>query len=228
MECSMLFIAYMTLYKIGIISVEPHLLGSIIFTLFQICIFNNICKKKLSVYDYCNCLCYIIAYIYSYYLEKNLFTLMLFGIMSDSILDNIIFKKQLKYISSTDNQLTLGTSGSAGLDIRSIEEVSIQPYELISVNTGIYIETPKNHFCLLANRSSMAMKELLVMGGIIDSDYRGEIKVMIKNLGSSTYKIHKNDKIAQIICIKCLTGFERVNCISTTNRNTKGFGHTGK
>lgn len=228
MECTMLFMMHMSLYKLGIITLEPYVSMVMIFILFQICIINNIFKKYFTISDFFTNLCYIISFIYSYYLEQNIYTLFLFSLMSNSILDNVILKKRLIYMSDTGNQLTLGTSGSAGLDIKSIEEVTIGSYELISIRTGIYLETPKNHFCLLANRSSMAMKELLVMGGIIDSDYRGEIKVMIKNLSSSSYKIHKNDKIAQIICIKCLTASEKVNCLSITDRNTKGFGHTGK
>ncbi|PCH41966.1 dUTPase-like protein, partial [Wolfiporia cocos MD-104 SS10] len=94
------------------------------------------------------------------------------------------------------------TPNSAGYDIHAIEDATIKPGETATIETGLKVLFPYGHYGQLATRSSMAKQSLLVMGGIIDWDYRGEIKVMIHNLGSESYEVHSTDKIAQLLVHK--------------------------
>lgn len=117
----------------------------------------------------------------------------------------------------------------AGFGIYSYEEKILKPMEFVGISTGISSEIPSGHFVSLRDRSSMAIKGLHVMGGVIDAGYRGEWKVVMINLGNTEYKILKGDKIAQGILQK-LEKFEikNTNLLSETKRGSGGFGSTGR
>jgi dUTP pyrophosphatase len=120
------------------------------------------------------------------------------------------------------------TFGSAGLDLHASAPAVIQPGTSEIVSTGIALEIPENHFGLVVHRSSLAFKLGVVASpGIIDSDYRGEIKVCLFNLGDETAAILEGDRFAQIIIIP----FIQVTTISVeemskTFRGEGGFGST--
>jgi dUTP pyrophosphatase len=91
-----------------------------------------------------------------------------------------------------------GTENSAGYDICCLNDFTIKPGEQICLKTGIFMELPKGTYAELRTRSSMAKDQVRVEAGIIDSDYRGEILVLLYNYGTAVYK-NTNKRIAQMI-----------------------------
>ena len=120
-------------------------------------------------------------------------------------------------------------SDDAGFGIYSIEEIVLKPMEYYAVATGISSEIPKDYFVSIRDRSSMAIKGMHVMGGVIDSGYRGEWKIIMINLSGVDYKIEIRDKIAQGILQSAKQAkIELVEDLSDTSRGEKGFGSTGR
>ena len=125
------------------------------------------------------------------------------------------------------------TEGSAGMDLKAyIEEpLTLKPGQRMLVPTGLYIELPVGYEAQIRARSGLAIKKGigLVNGiGTIDSDYRGEIKVILINWGEEDFVIENGDRIAQMVIAK----YERVEWevaedLSETERGSGGFGHTG-
>lgn len=126
---------------------------------------------------------------------------------------------------------TYGTDYSAGADLYAIEDVSLHPGELKLVRTGWAMEVQPNLYIELFNRGSMSAKRQLVIvsSRVVDADYRGEAFVPIKNIGEKIQLIEKGDKIAQMMVKDVmLCQFEEVPELSETERNTGGFGSTGR
>jgi len=125
------------------------------------------------------------------------------------------------------------TKGSAGVDLQAYvqEPVTLKPMERMLVPTGIFIEIPEGYEAQVRARSGLAIKHgiSLVNGiGTIDSDYRGEIKVILINLGDKDFTINNGDRIAQMVFIKHeRPEFELVEELGDTVRGAGGFGHTG-
>jgi len=125
------------------------------------------------------------------------------------------------------------TAGAAGMDIRAFldSEVTILPGKTKVIGTGISIELPAGYEAQIRARSGLAAKHGigLVNGiGTIDSDYRGEIKVILINWGEEPFVVKNGDRIAQmVICTYERAEFVPVDELSETDRNSKGFGHTG-
>lgn len=128
---------------------------------------------------------------------------------------------------------TRATTGSAGLDLHSVESVEIPPCSRALIKTGIVIQMPDEVYARIAPRSGLAFKHGIdVMAGVIDQDYRGEIGVILFNSDSNnSFVVQKGDRIAQII-------FERIwipetiqnvqiNDLVNTERNSSGFGSSG-
>ena len=141
----------------------------------------------------------------------------------------------IKIINQSNNPLpAYATSGSSGMDLRAFLEspVEIKPLERIFVPTGLFIELPEGYEAQIRPRSGMALKQgitCLNSPGTVDADYRGEIKVILINLSGELQTIHPGDRIAQMVIQKV----EKANWIESatiniTERNTGGFGHTGK
>jgi len=121
------------------------------------------------------------------------------------------------------------TSGSAGFDLYSLEETFIYPDETKKIRTGICFEIPYGFYVRIEDRSGLAIKGIHKVGGIIDSDYRGEVFVVLHNTMSSPYKVEKHDRIAQgILTPVSQVGFEEVSELSATERGEGGFHSTGK
>lgn len=119
----------------------------------------------------------------------------------------------------------------AGMDLFSLDEVVINRNQRVQIPTGIAMEIPNGFVGLIWDKSGLSHKYgLKTLGGVIDSGYRGEIKVGIINLGDEDYKIGKGDKIAQMI-IQQKTAVEIIEVgelDSNSQRGEGGFGSTGK
>ena len=120
-----------------------------------------------------------------------------------------------------------------GYDVYSAVTITIAARNHAVVSTGISIEVTGDDGhamgALLRDKSSMAAKRLVLTGGVIDAGYRGEIKVLIENLGDSAATIHAGDKIANLIPYPVLTGeVVVVDDLAQSRRMAGGFGSTGK
>lgn len=119
--------------------------------------------------------------------------------------------------------------GDAGFDLCSIEDYILKPMERRTVKTGIQIEIPKGYFGSIRDRSGLAAKHSIhTLAGVVDSHYRGEIGVVLINLGKEEFKINKEDRIAQMLIQPVLIGeIEETDSLSETSRGEGGFGSTG-
>ena len=140
----------------------------------------------------------------------------------------------INIINQSDNPLpSYATEGSSGMDIRANLEnpVILQPLERFLVPTGLFIQLPEGFEAQIRPRSGMAVKQgitCLNSPGTIDSDYRGEVKVILINLSNMEQVINNGDRIAQMIIAKT----ERaelflVQQLNESVRGVGGFGHTG-
>lgn len=141
----------------------------------------------------------------------------------------------IKVINKSNNPLPeYATTGSSGLDIRAhiSEPITLQPLERSLIPTGLYLEIPLGYEIQIRPRSGLAAKQgitCLNTPGTIDSDYRGEIKVILINLSNEPQSIQPADRIAQMVLQKVEQAQLIItDDISVTVRNEGGFGHTGK
>ena len=126
------------------------------------------------------------------------------------------------------------TAGASGIDLMADinEELVINPGEKHLISTGIAIAIPYGYEMQIRPRSGLATKNgitVLNAPGTIDADYRGEIKVILINLGDKPFTINKNDRIAQmVVCPVTLAEVCEVDKLDETERGKGGFGSTGK
>jgi dUTP pyrophosphatase len=142
---------------------------------------------------------------------------------------------KVKIINQSPNALPdYATEGSAGMDLRAHlpGPVILKPLERQLIPTGLYMELPLGYEAQVRPRSGLAIKQgitCLNSPGTVDSDYRGEIKVILINLSNEEQVLHPGDRIAQMVISPVVqAGWEAVEEISATTRNAGGFGHTGK
>ncbi|MCK5085398.1 dUTP diphosphatase [Candidatus Parcubacteria bacterium] len=120
--------------------------------------------------------------------------------------------------------------GDAGIDLYSSEDdYTLKPGEHKKFATGIKVEIPRGYVGLVWDKSGIALKHCIkIMGGVIDSTYRGEIAIILINLGLKDYKVEKNTKVAQMLFQRVEEAkIEEVEDISNTQRGEGGFGSTG-
>jgi dUTP pyrophosphatase len=124
------------------------------------------------------------------------------------------------------------TPGSAGYDLASAEEVALQPMERKLVSTGIKIALPPGYECQIRPRSGLAIKHGITLPNTpatIDSDYRGEIKVPMINLGTEAFTVTRGMRIAQMIFAPVeQAAFKEVAELPASDRGEGGFGSTGR
>lgn len=124
------------------------------------------------------------------------------------------------------------TTGSAGFDLHSLETKSLEPMQIYLIPTGIVIELPEGYEAQVRPRSGLAIKNGITVinsPGTVDSDYRGELKVGLINLSNKSYLIHSGDRIAQVVISPVMQcEFLETDQLSNTERNSNGFGSTGK
>ena len=126
------------------------------------------------------------------------------------------------------------TEGSAGMDLQANiqEPIILKPMKRELIPTGLFMSIPEGHEGQVRPRSGLAIKKgitVLNSPGTIDSDYIGEIKVILINLGEDDFIINPGDRIAQLVFTKHeVANFVEVQALEETERGQGGFGHTGK
>jgi dUTP pyrophosphatase len=118
------------------------------------------------------------------------------------------------------------------MDVRSVEDCSIDPGSWKLVSTGLFPEIPEGYEIQVRSRSGLAAKNgifVLNSPGTVDSDYRGEIKIILANMGCEPFTISTGDRIAQLVVSPVTKAtVVSVDTISSTKRGEGGFGSTGK
>lgn len=141
---------------------------------------------------------------------------------------------EIKIVNTSDHQIPeYATSGSSGLDLRAYlpNPVVLKSLERKMIPTGLFLEIPEGYEVQVRPRSGMAIKHgitCLNSPGTVDSDYRGEIKIILINLSTEEHTIENGDRIAQMVVAKVekalLSSAEK---LESTIRGEGGFGHTG-
>ena len=117
-------------------------------------------------------------------------------------------------------ELTRGSKFSVGYDIKSNVQIELKAHVPTAVPTGLYMRMPEGYWGKIEGRSSLALKGVQVLGGVIDPDYEGEIKVILMSVGN--YSIKRGDKVAQMVFLP-FTVFDDAEGV----RGDGGFGSTG-
>jgi dUTP pyrophosphatase len=149
---------------------------------------------------------------------------------------NELLQVKILRIDSQQTDIPLpayATEGSAGMDISAAvnDDLIMQPGETVLVPTGFILELPKGYEAQVRPRSGLAIKHsigIMNAPGTIDSDYRGEVKIILTNFGKNPFTIHRGDRIAQMIIAR----YERIqwqesDSLTESVRGDGGFGHTG-
>ena len=141
---------------------------------------------------------------------------------------------KINTVNNSNNELPhYATVGAAGLDLKAniLEKIVLEPLERRLIPTGIFLEIPHGYEVQVRPRSGLALKNgvtCLNSPGTIDSDYRGEINVLLINLSTIPFTINNNDRIAQMVVAKVEKAeLILVQQLNETERNAGGFGHTG-
>lgn len=141
---------------------------------------------------------------------------------------------EIKILNTSGNAFPeYATEGSSGLDLRANLEapVILKPMERKMIPTGLFLEIPEGYEVQIRPRSGLAWKHGLTClnsPGTVDSDYRGEIKIILINLSQEEYSVGHSDRIAQMVVCKVEKALiQPVHQLQTTLRGENGFGHTG-
>lgn len=142
---------------------------------------------------------------------------------------------EIKIINTSKNNLPeYATHGSSGLDLKAnlTNPVILQPLERAMIPTGIFIELPLGFEAQVRPRSGLALKygiTCLNSPGTVDSDYRGELKVILINLSNESFSVNHGERIAQVVISKVeKANWQPVVQLEFSVRGEGGFGHTGK
>jgi dUTP pyrophosphatase len=138
---------------------------------------------------------------------------------------------KIKLIDFNSQIPTRGSEYAAGYDLYSCCNALIYPQERLLIKTGIVLEIPEGYYGRIAPRSGIALKNGIdVMAGVIDSDYRGELGVILYNTDKNNpFHVKIGDRIAQLIIEKYYNfDLEKVEDLNSTDRGSGGFGSTGK
>jgi len=123
------------------------------------------------------------------------------------------------------------SEGAAGMDLHAAESITLDPGERTALGTGLGIEIPAGYEGQVRPRSGLALRHgitVLNAPGTIDSDYRGEIKVILINHGDKPYAVEIEDRIAQLVIAPVThASIELVTSLQSSERGASGFGHTG-
>jgi dUTP pyrophosphatase len=123
-----------------------------------------------------------------------------------------------------------GSDDAAGADLRAAEDLTLGPGERAAVATGIQVEIPPGHVGLVWPRSGLAVRHGLdTLAGVIDCDYRGEVRVVLVNHGREEVRLSRGDRIAQLLIQRVERAvFTKVDKLGQTDRGQGGFGSTGR
>lgn len=121
-----------------------------------------------------------------------------------------------------------GPYGDLAADVAALEAAELAPGEIKAVRTGLAFEFPPEFGALVEDRSGLALKGICTLAGVIDPGYRGELKVVLINLGQSYFRINAGDRIAQLRMVERVEAeFTEADSVSSTDRAAGGFGSTG-
>jgi dUTP pyrophosphatase len=144
-------------------------------------------------------------------------------------------RMKINIVNKSNNPLPMyETEFSAGVDLRAFiqSEITLKPMERQLIPTGLYISLPVGYEAQVRPRSGLAIKSgvtVLNTPGTIDSDYRGEIKVILINFSDTDFVVKNGDRIAQMVIAKHeRADWQPVQDLDATERGSGGFGHTGK
>ena len=143
-------------------------------------------------------------------------------------------KVKVKIVTKTGDVPKYETARSAGMDLKADlkTSVTLNPMERQLIPTGLFIELPIGYEAQVRARSGLSIKygiTLINAIGTVDSDYRGELKVPLVNLGNEPFVIKHGERIAQLVVTKHdIVQWEIVERLEDTDRGSGGFGHTGK
>lgn len=139
-------------------------------------------------------------------------------------------KLLVKRLSSQATLPAQMKEGDAGFDLACLEDFSLKPQERMLISTGLAIALPTGFVGIIKDRSGMAFKHgLTVQAGVIDSNYRGEIKVLVHNKNTETISFSAGERIAQLLIIRHESPvIEEVSSLDQTVRGTQGFGSSDK
>jgi dUTP pyrophosphatase len=143
-----------------------------------------------------------------------------------------MIKKEVLSVKRIDKNAVLpnyALSGDVGLDLVSVEDISLFPMEQKLVRTGIQIKIPEGYVGLIRDRAGIVSKmNVHTAAGTFDPDYRGEISIMLVNFSEEEVEIEKGMKIAQLIVVPVVkVQVKEVKTLDKTQRGEKGFGSTG-
>jgi len=140
---------------------------------------------------------------------------------------------EVKIKLSKDASLpSYATIGSSGMDLRVIESGIVKKNEIKLIKTGVFLEIPEGFEAQIRPRSGLALKHgitILNTPGTIDSDYRGEICLIVANFGNEDFEYNKGDRLAQIVFAEVIKAdLILSDTLEETERNDGGFGHSGR
>jgi dUTP pyrophosphatase len=122
----------------------------------------------------------------------------------------------------------VGEYGDLAADLYAAEGIVIEPGATVAVSTGVALEFPSTHGALVEDRSGLAIRGVTTLAGVIDPGYRGEIKVVVTNLGAAAVDVKVGDRIAQLRIVQRIQAhFEEVTELGIAARGANGFGSTG-
>jgi dUTP pyrophosphatase len=122
----------------------------------------------------------------------------------------------------------VGEYGDLAADLYAAEGIVIEPGATVAVSTGVALEFPSTHGALVEDRSGLAVRGVTTLAGVIDPGYRGEIKVVVTNLGAAAVDVKVGDRIAQLRIVQRIQAhFEEVTELGIAARGANGFGSTG-
>ena len=132
-------------------------------------------------------------------------------------------------VTGTGTPPRYGSDAAAGADLHAAESLTLAPGDRAAVATALHLELPPGHVGLVWPRSGLALKHGIdTLAGVVDSDYRGEVKVVLVNHGREPFHIQPGDRIAQLLVQRVeRVSFVPAEALSGTVRGTGGFGSSG-
>jgi dUTP pyrophosphatase len=137
---------------------------------------------------------------------------------------------KIVFVSGAGALPEYGSNAAAGADLRALAAVDLEPGSRAAVGTGVHVQIPEGHVGLVWPRSGLALRHGIdTLAGVIDSDYRGEVRVILVNHGTERVRIEVGDRIAQLLIqtVERAT-FVRADTLDDSVRGQSGFGSTGR
>ena len=121
-------------------------------------------------------------------------------------------------------------ANEAGYDLAADRAYVVPAGGRILISTGLKVALPKGHYGQISSRSGLASKGICATGGVVDADYRGEVKVILNNFGKNDYHVLPQERVAQLVVIRIFEGEVRAveGDLESTERGDRGFGSSGR